>query len=280
MEDEIKVFYNKQIKSFKKRNNFMKFKQDCFIEFNILDQENFIFYIKMNNLIIQINEQKDYSDMIIKDLNTPDIYILNKDLFLIKNQINNIKEEIDTIKNNIEQYKQKINNCKKKINENEHMLEEYKKKTNEKLQYLEKDIENLKIYESFNNSSLLYSRNKFLSSLHKIKLKVININIPEINRNRIQDYYYVKIKVINEGPIAIPAKTYLSIIERSAFKTSNEYINNGNEIDKDQNVNITFKLVLNDKNLLIEGFNIIKMKLCNEEFAGFGNPFTINIAYI
>ena len=68
----------------------------------------------MNNLIIQINEQKDYKDMILKELNTPDIYILNKDLFLIKKQINKIKEEIDTIKNRIEKYKQIINNCKRK----------------------------------------------------------------------------------------------------------------------------------------------------------------------
>ena len=116
---KIKVFYNNQVHSFNKKNDFNIFKQDCFRKFGIINEENILFYIKLNDIIIEINDQYVYKDNILIEINTPVIYISNKDLFNMKKQINKVNEEIITIKDRIKKYKQIINKCKENIYKNE-----------------------------------------------------------------------------------------------------------------------------------------------------------------
>ena len=278
---KIKVFYNNQAHSFNKKNDFNIFKQDCFRKFGIINEENILFYIKLNDIIIEINDQYVYKDNILIEINTPVIYISNKDLFNVKKQIKKVNEEIITIKDRIKKYQQIINKCKENIYKNEQLLEDYKKIVNERVKKFNEEIENLEKTKTLSNPSSIFSKNEYLSLLHNINLNIINLNIPEINRNKIEEYYIIKIKIENKGPIPIPDHTCLSIIDRkSPFKTQdNEYINNANKIETGQTIDIMFKLYLRNKDLLNEGINVVNLSLFHRNYAQFGDSFQIKIAY-
>ena len=278
---KIKVFYNNQAHSFNKKNDFNIFKQDCFQKFGIINEENILFYIKLNDIIIEINDQYVYKDNILIEINTPVIYISNKDLFNVKKQIKKVNEEIITIKDRIKKYQKIINKCKENIYKNEQSLEDYKKIVNERVKKFNEEIENLEKTKSLSNPSSIFSKNEYLSLLHNINLNIINLNIPEINRNKIEEYYIIKIKIENKGNIPIPDHTCLSIKKKkSPFKTQdNEYINNANKIETGQTIDIMFKLYLRNKDLLNEGINIVNLSLFHRNFAQFGDSFQIKIAY-
>ena len=231
----------------------------------------------LNDLIIKIENQKDYKDMILDEINTPNIYISINELFLVKEQIYKVKEDISKIQNRIEKNKQIIKNSKENIVKITELFEKFKSKANEEIEKLKNEFS--KDLMSW-TSSINNSKNQYLSLLHKINLSIININIPEINKNKIEEYYIAKIKLKNNGPIPIPAKTIISLNNNNnAFRIMDKYINDEKEIQKDETVDINIKLSLINKELLKEGFNYINMRLCNEEFAEFGEIFKIKVAY-
>ena len=187
-----------------------------------------------------------------------------------------MKEEINKIQNKIEKNKQIIKNSKENIVKITESFEQFKNKVNEEMEKLKNEFSKDLMSMS---SSLISSKNHFLSSLHKINLSITNLNIPEINKNKIEEYYIAKIKLKNNGPIPIPAKTNVSLNNNYAFRIIDKYINDGKEIQKDETVDINIKLSLINKDLLKEGFNSIDMRLYSEEFADFGGVFQIKVAY-
>ncbi len=290
-DDTIEVIFNNNQQLINKINNFEEFQQKCLDVFDINEnKDNYIFYVKIQDLKIEISDQQVYYDNLILELNTPTVLIEEKDnSYNEMNEINELKkkimktiEEMNNIDEEISKKEKNIENCKTKIKENQKLLQKYRESSNKQIQDIQDMIKRLK------NSSMISKTNISNSMLSEISItqlqslnfKVTFKNVPSISKSKIEKYYSIDYIIENNGPISIPQNTKFMIIERdSPFKFhSNKYINKDREIAINEKVNGTLNISVDKKNLLVKGMKEIKCTLKDNSHGNFGKEFLIRVA--
>lgn len=290
-DDTIEVIFNNNQQLINKINNFEEFQQKCLDVFDINEnKDNYIFYVKIQDLKIEISDQQVYYDNLILELNTPTVLIEEKDnSYNEMNEINELKkkimkiiQEMNNIDEEISKKEKNIENCKTKIKENQKLLQKYRESSNKQIQDIQDMIKRLK------NSSMISKTNISNSMLSEISItqlqslnfKVTFKNVPSISKSKIEKYYSIDYIIENKGPISIPQETKFMIMEGdSPFKIhSNKYINKDREIPVNEKVNGTLNICVVEKNLLVKGMKEIKCTLKDNIHGNFGKEFLIRVA--
>ena len=290
-DDTIEVIFDNNQQLINKINNFEEFQQKCLDVFDINEnKDNYIFYVKIQDLKIEISDQQVYYDNLILELNTPTVLIEEKDnSYNEMNEINELKkkiiktiEEMNNIDEEISKKERCIENYKTKIKENQKLLEKYKESSIKQIQDIKDMINRLKnpsMISKIKNSNLMQSEIS-ITQLQSLNFKVTFKNVPSISKSKIETYYSIDYIIVNKGPISFPQGTKFMIIEsNSAFKIySNKYINKDREIPVNEKVNGTLNISVVDRNLLKNGMIEIKFKLKDDIHGNFGKEFRIKVA--
>jgi predicted RNase H-like nuclease (RuvC/YqgF family) len=290
-DDTIEVIFDNNQQLINKINNFEEFQQKCLDVFDINEnKDNYIFYVKIQDLKIEISDQQVYYDNLILELNTPTVLIEEKDnSYNEMNEINELKkkiiktiEEMNNIDEEISKKERCIENYKTKIKENQKLLEKYKESSIKQIQDIKDMINRLKnpsMISKIKNSNLMQSEIS-ITQLQSINFQIHFKNIPSISKSKIETYYSIDYIIVNKGPISFPQGTKFMIIEsNSAFKIySNKYINKDREIPVNEKVNGTLNISVVDRNLLKNGMIEIKFKLKDDIHGNFGKEFRIKVA--
>ena len=95
-DDTIEVIFDNNQQLINKINNFEEFQQKCLDVFDINEnKDNYVFYVKIQDLKIEISDQQVYYDNLILELNTPTVLIEEKDnSYNEMNEINELKKKI------------------------------------------------------------------------------------------------------------------------------------------------------------------------------------------
>ena len=161
-DDTIEVIFNNNQQLINKINNFEEFQQKCLDVFDINEnKDNYNFYVKIQDLKIEISDQQVYYDNLILELNTPTVLIEEKDnSYNEMNEINELKkkimktiEEMNNIDEEISKKEKNIENCKTKIKENQKLLQKYRESSNKQIQDIQDMIKRLK------NSTMISKKN-------------------------------------------------------------------------------------------------------------------------
>jgi predicted RNase H-like nuclease (RuvC/YqgF family) len=290
-DDTIEVIFDNNQQLINKINNFEEFQQKCLDVFDINEnKDNYVFYVKIQDLKIEISDQQVYYDNLILELNTPTVLIEEKDnSYNEMNEINELKkkiiktiEEMNNIDEEISKKERCIENYKTKIKENQKLLEKYKESSIKQIQDIKDMINRLKnpsMISKIKNSNLMQSEIS-ITQLQSINFQIHFKNIPSISKSKIETYYSIDYIIVNKGPISFPQGTKFMIIEsNSAFKIySNKYINKDREIPVNEKVNGTLNISVVDRNLLKNGMIEIKFKLKDDIHGNFGKEFRIKVA--
>ena len=290
-DDTIEVIFDNNQQLINKINNFEEFQQKCLDVFDINEnKDNYVFYVKIQDLKIEISDQQVYYDNLILELNTPTVLIEEKDnsynemneINELKKKIMLIREEINNIDEEISKKERCIENYKTKIKENQKLLEKYKESSIKQIQDIKDMINRLKnpsMISKIKNSNLMQSEIS-ITQLQSINFQIHFKNIPSISKSKIETYYSIDYIIVNKGPISFPQGTKFMIIEsNSAFKIySNKYINKDREIPVNEKVNGTLNISVVDRNLLKNGMIEIKFKLKDDIHGNFGKEFRIKVA--
>lgn len=290
-DDTIEVIFDNNQQLINKINNFEEFQQKCLDVFDINEnKDNYVFYVKIQDLKIEISDQQVYYDNLILELNTPTVLIEEKDnSYNEMNEINELKkkiiktiEEMNNIDEEISKKERCIENYKTKIKENQKLLEKYKESSIKQIQEIKDMINRLKnpsMISKIKNSNLMQSEIS-ITQLQSINFQIHFKNIPSISKSKIETYYSIDYIIVNKGPISFPQGTKFMIIEsNSAFKIySNKYINKDREIPVNEKVNGTLNISVVDRNLLKNGMIEIKFKLKDDIHGNFGKEFRIKVA--
>ena len=290
-DDTIEVIFDNNQQLINKINNFEEFQQKCLDVFDINEnKDNYVFYVKIQDLKIEISDQQVYYDNLILELNTPTVLIEEKDnSYNEMNEINKLKkkiiktiEEMNNIDEEISKKEKNIENYKTKFKENQKLLEKYKESSIKQIQDIKDMINRLKnpsMISKIKNSNLMQSEIS-ITQLQSINFQIHFKNIPSISKSKIETYYSIDYIIVNKGPISFPQGTKFMIIEsNSAFKIySNKYINKDREIPVNEKVNGTLNISVVDRNLLKNGMIEIKFKLKDDIHGNFGKEFRIKVA--
>ena len=290
-DDTIEVIFNNNQQLINKINNFEEFQQKCLDVFDINEnKDNYNFYVKIQDLKIEISDQQVYYDNLILELNTPTVLIEEKDnSYNEMNEINELKkkimktiEEMNNIDEEISKKEKNIENCKTKIKENQKLLQKYRESSNKQIQDIQDMIKRLKNSSTISKTNISNSMLSEISitQLQSLNFKVTFKNVPSISKSKIEHYYSIDYIIENKGPISIPQETKFMIMEGdSPFKIhSNKYINKDREIPVNEKVNGTLNICVVEKNLLVKGMKEIKCTLKDNSHGNFGKEFLIRVA--
>ena len=223
-DDTIEVIFDNNQQLINKINNFEEFQQKCLDVFDINEnKDNYVFYVKIQDLKIEISDQQVYYDNLILELNTPTVLIEEKDnSYNEMNEINELKkkiiktiEEMNNIDEEISKKERCIENYKTKIKENQKLLEKYKESSIKQIQDIKDMINRLKnpsMISKIKNSNLMQSEIS-ITQLQSINFQIHFKNIPSISKSKIETYYSIDYIIVNKGPISFPQGTKFMIIE-------------------------------------------------------------------
>lgn len=302
MNEQVKVYFKNNEKILTIPKEFKEFKKNCMKEFNLFeDDDNYIFFVKIQDLTFEVSNQNEYFDNLISEINIPIILIEEKNTNLnelnqineikkLKETIENIRKELIEVNNEIQKKEEFIKVCNDKIEQNQKLLNDNWEKAEKKIkQYLE-EINKLKnpIYVSSKiKSQSVINSNMFqsgisISSLQSNKLKVFPKSIPSIKKNIIDQNISIILEIENQGPSVIPYNSKLSIIEEnSPFQIISDTV-----LSKDQNINVNqkviidLKLAVDNERIIQNGMTQVTLKLYHSSYGNFGKEFTINIAVV